>query len=323
MERALRHLVQDLCPTAAAACPDLRIGPSLPPLSLATSARDFDDLDSIERTFFEFRDATRSTLHSSAAQRPLQQQQQHSRRAPQRGNHHQQPQIAPSSPLLEDMSFARCLVMLADPSVPLLSPADAERCLAGFVERATSQLAREADAVARAYAEHGGGGKKADVLESLSDPVACLSDSGLNDAAVLHLARTLRVALVVRRGGAGSACVVFPPRAPEPARPSDAAALIDWRDGAFALVDAIDVLSDAQDWLLTERDGELARRICAMAPLDRQKVPALAEAAALAAVVACPSGAGGGRVTKAHLVVALDAARVRIQPLSVFSAASQ
>jgi hypothetical protein len=312
--RAFRRLVQDVCANNAAAPPgpDLRLFPTLPPMSATTTARDHDDLDAIDAMFGTFREEHRSTMHAARPSRPV-----HNKGMPQK-----RPAAAAAAAAAvaaaaaeEDeggyrgLSFARCLLMLSDPAAPLLSPRDVDRCLVAFVERAAAHLTREADVAARAYADSGMGPTELThkrVAESLLlDATACLSDAGLNDAAILHMARTLRTALVVRRGGPGSPCIVFPPRLPQPPRPTDAAALLEWADGAFALVEGVDLLRDAQRILLSERDGQLATALRDLQPFAKQKMQPLIDAAAKAAV--CRKSLGA-RVTKAQLVDALEEA---------------
>lgn len=321
----LRKLVCDLCPpspsAAAHVAPDLRIGPTLPPPSSVASARDFSDLDDIARAFDGFRVEHRSNLHSSSA--PVSTatatstlksaKQKHERVASHvAACHHHLKSMPPDDQLQQQqqqwssgMSFARCLLSLADPTAQLLSPPDFERCLAAFIEKATASVAREAESIAKAFADQSGC-TRASVVESLADPLACLSDDGLNDAAVTHMARTLRVALVVRRGSPGTPCVVFPAKS----EPSDPAALIAWndREDRFELLDGVagGRLSDVQAALIREDGGSLGARLRALAPFERHKVAVLQEAASQAAVVlALP---GKQRATKAAWSDALTAA---------------
>ena len=318
----LRKLVSDVCPATAEVAPDLRLGPTLPHASLIAAARDFEDLGDISKAFEEFRVTHRSNLHSSSAvasdapttlrakknqheriahhvasSRPSPPQQQ-----PQQ--QHQHPLQPTASSWTSGMSFVRCLLTLADPTSQLLSASDAERCLAAFIERATASIAREAERAAKAYVQTCSPGLKvADVVESLSDPLTTLSDAGLNDAAVLHMARLLRVSLVVRRGAAGAPCVVF---SASDGGSSGAAAFVRWNDatGKFEIADGAafssGTLAGVQSGLLSEDGGALLARLKSMVPFERHKVAVLREACECAAVVV-----GGSRPSKAAYAEAL------------------
>ena len=323
----LRKLVSDVCPATTEVAPDLRLGPTLPHASLIAAARDFDDLGDIGKAFEEFRVTHRSNLHSSSAvamdapttlrakknqherivhhvassrPSPPQQPQQHHQLQQQ----HQQQQQPTASSWTAGMSFVRCLLTLADPTSQLLSASDAERCLAAFIERATASIAREAERAAKAYVQTCSPGLKvADVVESLSDPLTTLSDAGLNDAAVLHMARLLRVSLVVRRGAAGAPCVVF---SASDGGSSGAAAFVRWNDatGKFEIADgaafSAGTLAGVQSGLLSEDGGALLARLKTMVPFERHKVAVLRDACECAAVVV-----GGSRPSKAAYAEAL------------------
>lgn len=302
----LRKLVSDVVPSAAAAetAEDLRLGPTLPHASLIASARDFDDLGRVKDAFESFRATHRSTLHSSSATsadapttlkaRKLQQDRIANRIANQSKGGTKDP-----APWASGMSFARCLLTLADPTSQLLSAEDAERCLAAFVERATASLARDAEAIAKAYvqeklqvakaASSSSASAAASVVETLADPLSCLTDAGLNDAAVLHMARLLRVTLVVRKGPPGTPCVVFPATGHAQANANaQAAALIRWNPatGAFFGCDRGTLEGVQSELLRTEDAGALQSRLEAMAPFERRKVSELKDVCECAAIVA-------------------------------------
>jgi hypothetical protein len=326
----LRKLVSDVCPPSGGAClpspPDLRIGPTLPPASSIATARHFGDLDDIGRAFDEFRVTHRSSLHSSSVASSAStasagtlkaRRQQHDRVA--------QHVVAATNRAAAEhggrgidcgdyddafagMTFVRCLLALADPTSQLLTAADAERCLAAFIERATTSIAREAEGAVKSFVDLYGGTSQAfaDAVESLADPLTCLTDAGLNDVALLHMARMLRLTLVVRRGAPGTACVVFPANPSTRARPAgaDPAALICWddvRDGFAFAASPIACMADVQSALMREDGGALDFRLRALVPFEKQKVATLLYAAACAAIAV----GGKPRPTKATYAEAL------------------
>ena len=226
-------------------------------------------------------------------------------------------------------TFARSLLAVADPSSQLLSASDARRCLDAFLASAASALVRERTQVAAAYRIAVRLPPAADerILESLRDPEAALSDAGLNDAAVLMLASTLRVAIVVRprapipmhAGGAPALCCVFPPSA----GPGDPAVLVAWKDqtdetpegaaaGAYQLVDCGGAtLADVRRRLVAEGGAALAASLRETA-MKRLSAPALVELAARVAVMpesivvaAATPGARRRAATKADIFAEL------------------
>lgn len=299
----LRKLVNDVSSSSHETAPDLRLGPTLPHASLMAASRDFDDLGRVGEAFESFRATHRSTLHSSSAASAdapttLKARKLHQERIAQRVAT-ARPSADAASPWTTGMSFARCLLTLADPTSQLLSPHDADRCLGAFVERATAGLARDAEAVAKAYAETQQPSiKAAAVVETLADPLSCLTDLGLNDAAVLHMARLLRVTLVVRRGPPGTPCVLFAASA-QP----NAAALIRWDEaaGAYFGCDRGTLEGVQTELMVTEDGGALRARIDQSAPFERRKVAELKELCECAAIVVA-----GTKPTKAAYAEALS-----------------
>jgi len=185
----------------------------------------------------------------------------------------------------ERYTFAACLLRVADPSVPLLSPDDRTRCLEAFVNRAEIAISRDAAGIAAAFssAHSGRRGAVGEALEPLRRAGRAVSDEGLADAFVLHMARMLRVCVAVRRGDAGVPCAVFPPDAAV----QDPCVLVALGpDGAYGLVD-VEHAARQQRLLDVQRHlaAELRPRLPDAHALARM---ARAELAELAASVAVP-----------------------------------
>ena len=270
---------QSVCPL------DLRFGPTLSPMQAVSAARSFDDIDDVARAFGGIRAELGRGLSScsvrpKAETRPQrrqqqQQQQQQQLRVAGASQRQQQPQqfravpgadssssISSSSypPLVIDCSrytFAACLLRLADPTVPLLEPADADRCLAAFVSRAAATLDRDSRDVAAAFsAAHAGKrGSASAVVEHLRRPLLAVSDAGLSDAFVLSMSAALRIGIVVRRGDPGTPCETFPPDAAA----TSPCALVVWTPSGFAI-------SDASASTLRGVQRRLARELLMVAP---------------------------------------------------------
>ena len=270
---------QSVCPL------DLRFGPTLSPMQAVSAARSFDDIDDVARAFGGIRAELGRGLSSCSVrpkaetrpqrrQQQQQQQQQQQLRVAGASQRQQQPQQfravpgADSSssssssdpPLVIDCSrytFAACLLRLADPTVPLLEPADADRCLAAFVSRAAATLDRDSRDVAAAFsAAHAGKrGSASAVVEHLRRPLLAVSDAGLSDAFVLSMSAALRIGIVVRRGDPGTPCETFPPDAAA----TSPCALVVWTPSGFAI-------SDASASTLRGVQRRLARELLMVAP---------------------------------------------------------
>jgi hypothetical protein len=127
-------------------------------------------------------------------------------------------------------TFLKCILEITDPSFQLLSPEDADKCLRTFLQRASSLLTRDRQNIASAYVtllKNRRRGSSAvtieDVLESLRDPDAALSDEGLHDAAIMMLSTLLRITVVVASTD-DRPPVAFGPNS----SPMDPAVLIVW-----------------------------------------------------------------------------------------------
>jgi len=205
---------------------DLRIGPTLPPLGASDMSRSFDDMENIMTTFEGYRIAHQSALTASSIGKqrtpaPARQRQQQDPAA------EGPPTAASALPYPGGFSFAHCMVQLVDPSASMLSAPEAHRCTAAFVERGAAMLQSERHGVASEFRAAMGSSRAptlASVLDSLRDPVAALSDDGLNDAAIFGVTRRLGVAVVIRRRSAVP-CVACIPASALPEAP---AVLVEW-----------------------------------------------------------------------------------------------
>jgi hypothetical protein len=307
----VHRLLSEVCSTSSAshgAAPDLRLTPLLPPPAAVAVARSFDDLDNLAEAFEGFRLAHRSSLNACAAiadgrRSAMRAEQMASSSSSAASFHHH---AAPESnlPYPAGFSFLHCLVQVADPATPLLQPSDASRCVARFLERASATLERDRTRVAADYrAALGAHAPPAgELLDSLRDPIHALSDVGLNDAAVLSLARLLRVSVVVRQQGPQGARVrTFPPTT----APTDPAILVRWDAPSkrFALdVGVGSTLRDVQRRLAAEDEGARAAAGLGAAELAKRPLPELK-----ALAERCAASTGRGRITKAVLAEAIAA----------------
>ena len=237
-------------------CPELRLWPTLPPAAAIATARSFDDLEDVSNKFVLLRETQTHTMHTVATvlDRDLHVDSKRTRKSkrtvPQAGvaasnKPHQLPMPPPPPPpprvtVMNTHTFLRCILEVTDPSLQLLSPEDAEKCLHTFLQRASSLLIRDRQNIASTYVtflknRNRGSASTVtvtidDVLESLRDPDAALSDEGLHDAAIMMLSSLLRVTVVVSLGSLsdGRAPSTFCPNPSIPSSQTDAAVLIVW-----------------------------------------------------------------------------------------------
>ena len=191
-------------------------------------------------------------------------------------------------------SLMYALLNVADPSTDLLTAAERDKCTLAFVERATWSISNDLAGVASAYRAAVGprSAQLADVLDSLRDLEAALSDEGANDAALLHIGGLLGAALVIRRGD-GDGCVVLPPGAAS----NDPAILVAWSAAARGY----ELRSHGREPLFA-----LRARLCREAGITAPPAGAtLEELQRLAERVAVQHLPGGGRATKGRLAGAL------------------
>lgn len=227
-------------------CPELRLWPTLPPAAASLTAKSFDDLDDLSAKFGRMRDHS-SVMHTAATEGTVRSERRNTKNkramhqpgvastgsATHEANHqtHQTHSTHPPS-AMETHTFLKCILEVTDPSFQLLSQEDAEKCLSVFMQRASSMLTLDRQNIASTYVSlFKSRRRKAlevtvdDVLESLRDPDAALSDEGLHDAVIMMLSNLLRVHVVV-----ASQCVERLPAAfgPMPSSPTDPAVLIMW-----------------------------------------------------------------------------------------------
>jgi hypothetical protein len=192
---------------------DLRLGPTLPPEAAIEAARGaFDDLSDLKSQFEELRARLASSLRACACAAAASASASATATTA---------TAATATTATDAFSFARCILQIADPTLPLRSDADVAGRVAAFVERTAGVILADPRSVADAYLRGGGGGsgggssgsrsaRTEEVLQTLRDPVRCLSDEGLSNAVIQHLVDSVaRMTVVVRRGGAGSPCHVF------------------------------------------------------------------------------------------------------------------
>ena len=228
-------------------CPELRIAPTLPPQAAVSAARSFADLDSVSEKFGRFRENHTNAMHTTVVMET-----QPSRKE---DNHRNRTKVAvdqvgvaysraPRLPPLADSvqthmqthTFLKCILEITDSSFRILSPEDSSKCLFAFLQRAESLLSRDRQGVAASYValakNRGVTVEVQDVVDSLRDPKAALSDKGLHDAAIVMLAQILRVVLVVRSQG-GFVSVVPNPSIPYAS--TEHAVLLGWREAQYAI----------------------------------------------------------------------------------------
>ena len=248
---ALMRLASAVCPATSGAhahahAQDLCLGPTLPPSAAIGAAASFGDLDDLLRRFESHRVDRRTSMHSASG--PLRFRTKPGPLGVVESVESEKDKENEKARHPDGLSFAHCMLQVADPSVPLLSAADCSRCVLAFVERAAARLTREAQQVAAEYRAALGtrAPSTAEVRESLRDAVAALQDRTLHDAAVLMLSKTLRVTVAVLRdtpSDDAAACALFPPSASEPDRP---AVLVVQRGDVFGLVPDVSRLEDVQ-----------------------------------------------------------------------------
>ena len=180
-------------------------------------------------------------------------------------------------------SLMLALLTVVDPSVGLLPPSDVARCLEAFVEKTVASIVKDPWGVAAAYL--GGGPKKGaaaqEVVSSLYDARHVLTDAGMNDAALCHVASLIGTALVLARDGPGRACEVIMPSNGS----SESAVMIVWdaERAAYRVAGRTTTLAEIQAQLkrdvLKEHPG-IASKVASM---DRASVEALAGRLALRA----------------------------------------
>ena len=201
------------------------------------------------------------------------------------------------------------MLRVVDPSVTLLAPSDASRCLHRFLGNAASSISRDPAGVAASYREAFGKlvtttASTEDVLMALSDPWSSLRDDDACDAAILHVCTQVGVTLVLQKDGACGVCKLFPPRAGA----DDAAVVVTYSSDGYELRHERAPLSTIRRWLCAEvmslsSDAAAVRKTLDAVGRDNCKTTRLAELEALAERLAV--GGGGGRMTKARLVGAL------------------
>ena len=264
----------------------------------------FSTLDDLEGMFNSLRDQHVRFLGSAARRAVV--PPPRCRRLSDRTTRSQPQQSLPSATdtphrgLHQVRSLMYALLSVVDPSVDLLPPDERDMCTKAFLERASWSIANNLHGVATAYRVAVGSKnvQVEDVVESLRDADAALSDEGANDAALLHLSRLLNAALVLRRNDVGG-CVVIPPTA----TPKDPAVLVAWCDvaGRYQL------RSRGREPLSAIRT-QLCREAGVVGPPPLSTV-SLDELHILAQQVAAHNLMGGGRVTKSRLAQAIaDAA---------------
>lgn len=280
---------------------DMRYDSKLPPLGAQAAARSFADLCNVAAAFTVCRETIQARQKSCSVRRHASREQPRTVTSPR-----------PAAGQFDagEFTFAACLLSVADPSVPLLSAPDAERCLQMFVERAAKEVSGSANAIASQYsklrpARHQSA-CRADAVDMLQRPLRAISDSGLSDAFVNYMARTLRTTIVVRRGGAGCECSIYPPDAAG-CSPCVLVGRGD-DDGAFHIImSSSATLCDVQERLAAEnpvltrdittrhsvtmQDVSKAASVLAVAPMDSGKHRTKSKAALVHEIIRLGGGA--------------------------------
>lgn len=233
-------------------CPELRISPTLPPQAAMSAAKSFADLDSVSEKFGKLRENHTSVMHTMVED---QARGIHRGTAKNKRTKNVVPQVgvasaiasaiasasvsAIASPpeesqacaLFRTHTFLRCILEITDPSFRILSLEDSAKCLSMFLHRAESLLTRDRHGIATSYVSlaknRGVVVSVQDVVESLRDPNAALSDEGLHDAAVVMMAQILRVTLVMRTT---AGFISFYPNPSNHYSSTDHAVLIGWNE---------------------------------------------------------------------------------------------
>ena len=207
-------------------CPELCICSSLPPVVAISAAKSFAELDSVSDMFGQIRENHTNAMHTTAS--VLNQPKKRPGKKTVVGD-----VPAAIERLTKTHTFLRCILEIADPSFCILSFEDSEKCLAAFLQRSESLLTRDRQGIATAYVatakNRGVTIAVQDVVDSLRDPTAALSDKGLNDAAVLMMAQILRVTIVMKCNSS-KGFVSFYPNPGLKYEASDHAVLIGWND---------------------------------------------------------------------------------------------
>ena len=293
MDAALTKLLDAVCPVASSTLAgDLRL--HLPTPSAAVLP--FECLDNLHAAFTAMRDrharfmgsARRGSVVDVLSVR--QQQQEQLDTALQRA-------VPPSTVVGNTLMYA--LLHVIDPTVSLLSPDEAARCTAAFVNKTARSIARDAVGVASSYrAAFKSKEPVVDLVSSLDDAEFALSDDGMNDAALFHVCTLMGVVAVLRRDGAGHACAIYPPTA----TPIDTAVLITWCEGCFCLQGGTAPLSAVQ--------AALGREALLSSPQMASEAAGMSRDDLLSAAcqLAVQHLHGGGRATKARLLEAVRGA---------------
>jgi hypothetical protein len=171
------------------------LGWTMPPAAAVASAQSFEGvLDVAER----FRTIRAENQRGTMVAKHQQQQQQQSKAS-------------------TTATFITCLLHVIHPMSRLMSAADMARMQARYVEAERATVVQCAHSVAQEYHTH--------VLKRVAnptvdavrdsivrDPSRAFTDEGLNHAVVYYLTQRMAVAVVMRSGPPGSACLTFLPK---------------------------------------------------------------------------------------------------------------
>lgn len=170
----------------------------MPLAAAVASAQSFDGILNVAERFRTIREENQRGTMVARQYRQQQQQQQ-------------QPRNKTSA-----SSFITCLLHVINPMSRLMTHADVMRLQAKYIETERNSVVQCAHSVAQEYHTH--------VLRKVAnptvdavrdsivrDPSRAFTDEGLNHAVVFYLTQRMKVAVVLRCGPPGTACLTFLP----------------------------------------------------------------------------------------------------------------
>lgn len=183
---------------ATSSPPEVCLGWTLPPAAVIANAQSFDGVMDVAERFHKIREQNqRGTMVARAT------------------TGHKLMTSASAS--ADPFTFVTCLLNVTHPMSRLMSAEDMRRLQTKFIETERSTVVQCAHSVALEYHTHVL--KKAEiptvdaVRDSIvRDPTRAFTDEGLNHAVVYYLTQRMEVAIVMRPGPPGSACLTFVPK---------------------------------------------------------------------------------------------------------------
>lgn len=262
------------------------LGCTLPPAAAIASAQTFDGILNVAERFRTIREENqRGTMVAKQLQS-------------------QQPKPRSSS----SSSFITCLLHVIHPMSRLMAHADMMRMQTRYIETQRATVVQCAHSIAQEYHTHvlkKTANPTVDAVRDsiVRDPSRAFTDEGLNHAVVFYLTQRMDVAIVMRPGPPGTACLTFLPAGKTASPPSTLPCVLITRetetsDSEYRIEHDGPLMADV--WAHLRSHPTVDAHIREAAPLgDRLTVPAIHRIAAMVGMGIGGQGPAGPRATAA------------------------